>query len=83
MAMQQVDGWGLLTGMVKEGYYFGLPLLFAGVSAWTLEWRVAAYLLLFLAAFVFSFFRDPERVIPATARSHRFARGRASGGGPG
>ena len=57
MAMQQVDGWGLLTGMVKEGYYFGLPLLFAGVSAWFLEWRVAAYLLLFLAAvcvFLFS-----------------------------
>jgi phosphatidylserine decarboxylase len=65
MAMQQVDRWGLLTGMVKEGYYFGLPLLFAGVTAWFLEWRVAAYLLLFLAAFVFSFFRNPERVIPA------------------
>jgi phosphatidylserine decarboxylase len=63
--MQQVDRWGLLTGMVKEGYYFGLPLLFAGVAAWFLEWRIAAYLLLFLAAFVFSFFRNPERVIPA------------------
>jgi len=43
--------------MVKEGYYFGLPF--------SLHWRIAAYLLLFLALFVFSFFRDPDRVIPS------------------
>src|ERR1700736_6186793 len=51
--------------MVKEGYYFGLPLLLIGGAALFLHWRIAAYLLLFLALFVFSFFRDPERVIPA------------------
>ena len=65
MTMQRVDSKGLLTGMVKEGYYFGLPLLLAGGAALFLHWNVAAYLLLFLAVFVFSFFRDPERVIPS------------------
>ncbi len=51
--------------MVKEGYYFGLPLLLIGSAAFFLHWRIAAYLLLFLALFVFSFFRDPDRVIPS------------------
>jgi phosphatidylserine decarboxylase len=51
--------------MVKEGYYFGLPLLLIGGAAFFLQWRIAAYLFLFLALFVFSFFRDPERVIPS------------------
>src|ERR1700724_2019996 len=51
--------------MVKEGYYFGLPLLLIGGAAFFLQWRVAAYLFLFLALFVFFFFRDPERVIPS------------------
>ena len=51
--------------MVKEGYYFGVPLLLAGVAALFLQWRTAAYLLVFLALFVFSFFRDPDRVIPS------------------
>jgi phosphatidylserine decarboxylase len=50
--------------MVKEGYYFGLPLLLIGGAALFLHWRIAAYLLLLLALFVFSFFRDPDRVIP-------------------
>src|ERR1700730_10716943 len=51
--------------MVKEGYYFGLPLLLIGGAALFLHWRIAAYVLLFLALFVFSFFRDPDRVIPS------------------
>jgi phosphatidylserine decarboxylase len=51
--------------MVKEGYYFGLPLLLIGGAALFLHWRIAAYLLLFLTLFVFSFFRDPDRVIPS------------------
>src|ERR1700719_59277 len=51
--------------MVKEGYYFGVPLLLAGGAAFFLQWRIAACLLLFLALFVFSFFRDPHRVIPS------------------
>jgi phosphatidylserine decarboxylase len=51
--------------MVKEGYYFGLPLLVLGGAAYLAQWRVAAVVLVCLALFVFSFFRDPERVIPA------------------
>jgi phosphatidylserine decarboxylase len=50
--------------MVKEGYYFGLPLLLAGVAAYLLHWYTPTAVLVFLALFVFSFFRDPERVIP-------------------
>jgi phosphatidylserine decarboxylase len=53
--------------MVKEGYYFGLPLLLAGGAAYFFEWRVAAYLLFALALFVFSFFRNPDREIPTQA----------------
>src|SRR6266571_5199712 len=51
--------------MVKEGYYFGLPVLLVGGVAYLLRWYAAAAVLIFLALFVFSFFRDPERVIPA------------------
>src|ERR1700731_2693827 len=51
--------------MVKEGYYFGVPLLLIGSAAFFLNWRIAAYLVLLLALFVFSFFRDPHRVIPS------------------
>lgn len=50
--------------MVKEGYYFGLPLLALGGAAYLAQWTVAAIVLVCLAIFVFSFFRDPERVIP-------------------
>ena len=50
--------------MVKEGYYFGLPPLLLGAVAFLLHWTIAAILLVFLAAFVFYFFRDPERTIP-------------------
>ena len=50
--------------MVKEGYYFGLPLLLLGCAAYLAEWAVSAVVLVCLALFVFSFFRDPERVIP-------------------
>ena len=51
--------------MVKEGYYFGLPLLVLGGAAYLVQWTIAAIVLVCLAIFVFSFFRDPERVIPA------------------
>src|SRR5207253_6291554 len=51
--------------MVKEGYYFGLPPLVAGGAALLLHWYLSAAVLVFLALFVFSFFRDPDRVIPA------------------
>jgi len=50
--------------MVKEGYYFGVPPLLLGAALFFLQWYVVAALLVFLAAFIFYFFRDPERVIP-------------------
>src|SRR5271154_4738203 len=55
----------ILRGMVKEGYYFGLPLLVLGGAAYLAQWTIAAVVLVCLALFVFSFFRDPERVIPS------------------
>jgi phosphatidylserine decarboxylase len=51
--------------MVKEGYYFGVPPLALGGVCFFLHWYVTAGVLVFLALFVFSFFRDPERVIPS------------------
>jgi phosphatidylserine decarboxylase len=51
--------------MVKEGYYFGLPLLVLGGAAYLAQWTIVAVVLVCLALFVFSFFRDPDRVIPA------------------
>ena len=51
--------------MVKEGYYFGIPPLLLGGAAYLQQWNVAAVVLTLLALFVFSFFRDPERVIPS------------------
>jgi phosphatidylserine decarboxylase len=52
--------------MVKEGYYFGLPLVVLAAVGYVLSWPVAGTILLLLAIFVFSFFRDPERAIPAS-----------------
>jgi phosphatidylserine decarboxylase len=51
--------------MVKEGYYFGLPLLILGGAAYLAQYTIVAVALVCLALFVFSFFRDPERVIPS------------------
>jgi phosphatidylserine decarboxylase len=50
--------------MVKEGYYFGVPPLVLGGVGFLVHWYVAAAALVVLALFIFSFFRDPERVIP-------------------
>jgi len=50
--------------MVKEGYYFGIPPLLLGVVVYFLHWTIAAAILFLLGVFCFSFFRDPERVIP-------------------
>ncbi len=53
--------------MVKEGYKFaGVPFVLA-VLALLLHWSWVAGILLFLAAFVLYFFRDPERVPPSDA----------------
>ena len=51
--------------MVKEGYYFGLPLLVLGAAAYFFHWVIVAIVLVCFALFVFSFFRDPERAIPS------------------
>lgn len=51
--------------MVKEGYKFAVAPLGLGVLALVLGWNWAGGILVFLAAFVLYFFRDPERVIPA------------------
>lgn len=50
--------------MVKEGYYFGLPPLFFGGITLALHWWVTAAVLIGLAFFCFSFFRDPDRAVP-------------------
>ncbi len=50
--------------MVREGYYFGLPLLLLGIAALSFRGTTAGVALVALAMFVFSFFRDPERAIP-------------------
>ena len=50
--------------MVKEGYYFGIPPLALAVAAFFLHWIPVAVILVLLAAFVFYFFRDPNRTVP-------------------
>jgi phosphatidylserine decarboxylase len=54
--------------MVREGYYFGVPPLIAGILALALRFPtgyVVGSVLVFIGLFVFSFFRNPDRVIPA------------------
>ena len=50
--------------MVKEGFYFGLPPLALGILAVALRWPIVGAILIFLALFVFYFFRNPDRAIP-------------------
>lgn len=54
--------------MVREGYWFGLPPLIIGTLSVALGqgWlQGVGVVLILLGLFVFSFFRDPDRVIPA------------------
>lgn len=51
--------------MVKEGYTFGLPVLAVGIVLYLLHSNAAAVVAVLLSLFVFSFFRNPERVIPS------------------
>lgn len=53
--------------MVKEGFYFGIPPLALGLAALLARWTAAGVVLVLLALFVFSFFRDPDRAIPQEA----------------
>lgn len=50
--------------MVKEGFYFGLPPMVLGGLALFFHWYAVAAIVLFLAAFTFYFFRNPQRRIP-------------------
>jgi phosphatidylserine decarboxylase len=53
--------------MVREGYWFGLPPLLIGLLLLGIGrgWVFACgAILVFLGLFVFSFFRNPDRVIP-------------------
>jgi phosphatidylserine decarboxylase len=53
--------------MVREGYWFGLPPLVLGIVLLALGrgWVFAAGVALaLLALFAFSFFRNPERIVP-------------------
>ena len=51
--------------MVKEGYYFGIPPLLLGVIFLFLHCVAVATVLALFGLFCFSFFRNPERAIPA------------------
>ncbi len=56
--------------MVREGYYFGLPPLVGGLLAIGMGTRtgiVVGGVFVFLALFVFYFFRNPDREIPSEA----------------
>jgi phosphatidylserine decarboxylase len=53
--------------LVKEGYKFGLPPIVAGLLCLIPGWHWPSGILIFLGLFVFYFFRDPERRIPADA----------------
>ncbi|MGB7846235.1 MAG: phosphatidylserine decarboxylase family protein [Candidatus Acidiferrum sp.] len=56
--------------MVREGYSFGLPPLLLGLLLLIFgrSWMFAAGVaFVFLGLFVFSFFRNPERLIPGEA----------------
>jgi phosphatidylserine decarboxylase len=50
--------------MVKEGYYFGVPPVLLGALALFFHAWIVAGILMALGLFCFSFFRDPDRVIP-------------------
>ncbi len=51
--------------MVRDAFYFLIPLVAAAAGAFWAGWNVAAAVLLGLTLFVAFFFRDPERAIPS------------------
>jgi phosphatidylserine decarboxylase len=53
--------------MIKEAYLFGVPPIVVGFVSLLFRWKWPGAILIFLGAFVFYFFRDPERTIPSDA----------------
>jgi phosphatidylserine decarboxylase len=51
--------------MVKDAYKFAVPPIVAGVACLFFAWKLPAAVLILLGGFIFYFFRDPERAIPA------------------
>jgi len=51
--------------MVKEGYWYGLPLLLLAGGLMGLKLYVTGGFFLIVAALVLNFFRDPDRIIPS------------------
>lgn len=51
--------------MVKDAYKFAVPPILAGAACLFFGWKFPAAVLISLGGFIFYFFRDPERTIPA------------------
>ena len=51
--------------MIKDAYKFAVPPIVAGVACLFLGWKIPGAVLILLGGFIFYFFRDPERAIPA------------------
>ncbi|MFZ3217863.1 MAG: phosphatidylserine decarboxylase family protein [Candidatus Acidiferrales bacterium] len=51
--------------MVKDAYRFAVPPLVVGALCLLPGWRTLGIILILLGLFVFYFFRDPQRTIPA------------------
>ena len=55
--------------MVKEGYWYGLPLLLAAGGLMGLRLYAASAFFILLALLVLNFFRDPDRQVPSNPQA--------------
>ena len=65
MASALSPGRETSTQMLKDAYKFAAPPVVAGLACLFFDWKLPAAVLIFLGGFIFYFFRDPERAIPA------------------